>query len=165
MWTPREIRKLVALIGGFLLMIVGIILAIGKFTASGVIDVAAGTTVQAKIESVSAGLFICFFSLFIIILAALSKRGSSSTEVIKPPVEKEAELMRLAPYQKGLMIVTIIAWFIAANFVVAGLAISCPTLAYGYLIGGLLWLVCFGLPVTIIFFVSWSGVLRKYKNE
>ncbi len=87
MWA--EIRKLVVLIAGIGFMVVGIVLIVSQIQATGVIDI--GTEAfKGKIESGSAGLFVCFFAFWLIVIPilpgkALQLQNSSIQAVSSKP--------------------------------------------------------------------------------
>lgn len=70
MWTPKEVRKLLAQIAGILFGGGGIALMIGGINATGKINISSNM-ISGQIESGSAGLLLLFFSFFLILLPSI----------------------------------------------------------------------------------------------
>jgi hypothetical protein len=79
MWTPREVRKLIAQISGIIFGIGGILLMIADVKTTGKINITSNL-VSGQIESGSAGLLLLFFSFFLILIPAISGKNIQSTE-------------------------------------------------------------------------------------
>ena len=70
MWSPKEIRKTIMLIAGILFIVTGIFLIVNQVSASGSIDINS-TFVSGKIQSGSAGLFLCFIGFLLCVFTML----------------------------------------------------------------------------------------------
>jgi hypothetical protein len=66
-WTPNDWLRLVALIGGFALALVGCWMLYRGIQAEGTIDLKSAL-LSGSIKGSSAGLYICFFAVFVIAL-------------------------------------------------------------------------------------------------
>ena len=71
MWTPKEIRKLITLISGLVFFCLGIYLMCNQIKADGSIDIKT-TLLTGHIKSGSAGLFICFFAVVMLLISLLN---------------------------------------------------------------------------------------------
>lgn len=109
MWTPKEVRKLLAQIAGILFGLGGIALMISGVKATGKINISSNF-ISGEIESGSAGLLLLFFSFFLIILPSVYLK-SGQTEVQKKASKKEAksnsEKEGISDYLKILIVVII----------------------------------------------------------
>lgn len=79
-WEPADVIRLAALIGAFLLAVVGSLMMWFGISADGAIDIKS-TVVSGSIKTASAGLFILFFAFCIIVyvlgsLGALHRKQS-----------------------------------------------------------------------------------------
>lgn len=70
MWTPNEIRKLIAQLSGILFGIGGIVLMVAGVKATGKINISSNF-ISGEIESGSAGLLLLFLSFFLIVIPSL----------------------------------------------------------------------------------------------
>lgn len=70
MWTPNEIRKLIAQLSGILFGIGGIALMVAGVKATGKINISSNF-ISGEIESGSAGLLLLFLSFFLIVIPSL----------------------------------------------------------------------------------------------
>lgn len=101
MWTPKEVRKLIAQIAGVLSGIGGIILMVAGVNITGKINIST-TLVSGQIESGSAGLLLLFFSFFLIIMPSFSLRLFGNKKK-----NKKSESNTLTNVQKGILIVIV----------------------------------------------------------
>ncbi len=81
MWTPHEIRKLIAQIAGLLFGGSGVWLLIDGVQASGTLDITS-ELLSGKIESGSAGLFLLFLGFLLILFPSFF--GSKSIATVSP---------------------------------------------------------------------------------
>jgi len=89
MWTPNEIRKLIAQLSGILFGIGGIVLMVAGVKATGKINISSNF-ISGEIESGSAGLLLLFLSFFLIVIPSLrTKYVSVQTENQNEPKSKE----------------------------------------------------------------------------
>lgn len=79
MWNPREVRKLLAQIAGFLFGLGGIVLMITDVRATGKINISSNL-ISGEIESGSAGLLLIFFAFFLIIIPSMASKSNQATE-------------------------------------------------------------------------------------
>ena len=77
-WEPYEIICGAVAIGGVLLFIPGIWMLCKGILAEGVLDLKS-TLISGTLRTGSAGLFICFFALFVIVAALIALRLLSNT--------------------------------------------------------------------------------------
>lgn len=84
-WTPNDWIRLVALIGAFGLFGLGAWMLFLGIAAEGTIDLKS-SILSGTIKASSAGLYICFFALFIIVfvLASLLKSQRVRFDLIRP---------------------------------------------------------------------------------
>jgi len=83
MWTPTEVRKTIGLICGLGFITWGAIMMVEKITANGTFEIKS-SLLEGKLESGSAGLFLIFVGLFIVIFSMLnSNRDESKKDFIK----------------------------------------------------------------------------------
>jgi quinol-cytochrome oxidoreductase complex cytochrome b subunit len=77
-WKPNDCIRLVALIGAFVLFGIGAWMLYQGISAEGVVDLKS-SFLSGTISSSSAGLFMCFFALFIIVFVLTTLRSSSNS--------------------------------------------------------------------------------------
>ena len=70
-WKPNDWLKLIALIGAFCLFGVGSVMLFRGISAEGIVDLRS-TLLSGTLKASSAGLYICFFPLFIIIFVLVA---------------------------------------------------------------------------------------------
>lgn len=70
MWTPKEVRKLIAQISGILFGIGGMIFMLTDIKATGKVNITSNL-VSGQIESGSAGLLLIFFAFFLILIPTI----------------------------------------------------------------------------------------------
>lgn len=104
MWTPNEIRKLVAQLAGIIFGVGGIALMISGVKASGKINISTDL-ISGEIESGSAGLLLLFFSFFLIVIPSL--RNSKTAHSIEKNL-KTSDESKKAKEIKKLLIATLI---------------------------------------------------------
>lgn len=80
MWTPHEVRKLIAQISGVIFGVAGVILIIKDIKASGHINISS-KVLSGQMESGSAGLFILFMSFLLILIPAIFTRNSTASAI------------------------------------------------------------------------------------
>ena len=114
MWTPKEVRKLIAQFVGVLFGIRGIILMISDVKATGKINITTNL-VSGQIESGSAGLLLLFFSFFLVLIPAfLGWHSVVANELIPESINSRK---RLSNNQRNVIIslvsvtITIICFF------------------------------------------------------
>lgn len=108
MWTPKEVRKLLAQIAGILFGLGGIALMISGVQTTGKINISSNF-ISGEIESGSAGLLLLFFSFFLIIIPTLYVK-SNSNELQKKPAkknDKENKGKELSELQKILIVLAV----------------------------------------------------------
>lgn len=174
MWTPNEVRKLVALIAGILFMVIGIILIVAQIQATGNVDITS-SVINGKLQSGSAGLFICFFSLLIILSSIFFTKSNNqatadnNAQEVKSNAEK-AKVAKISFIHSKLFrmgIITFIAWigflisllpiFIKSSFVIdpATSAIN------GYLVLPVFICIFFPIPTSVYFFYCYLNNAKK----
>ena len=109
MWTPKEVRKLIAQIAGILFGIGGIALMIADVKATGKINIST-TLVSGQIESGSAGLLLLFFSFFLVIMPSFSGR-----EIKRKKKKENAKTDNLSLVQKDI-IISIVGGILTSSF-------------------------------------------------
>jgi len=162
MWTPREIRRLIVLIAGIGFMIVGIVLIVKQIQATGLIDIGS-EAFKGRIQSGSAGLFVCFFAFWLVFVAVSGKEGSTGETRVErnpelPGAKKSA--FSLSTRHKRWLLGVVLIWVFELIFVVWALVSSSKIgtqNAAGPIALSVLWFLCLVLPVTISFFVSWAN--------
>ena len=70
-WKPNDFIRLVALIGGFVLFGVGAWMLFKGISAEGFVDLKS-TLLSGTIKAASAGLYLCFFAMFIIAIVLVT---------------------------------------------------------------------------------------------
>lgn len=89
MWTPNEIRKLIAQLSGILFGIGGIVLMVAGVKTTGKINISSNF-ISGEIESGSAGLLLLFLSFFLIVIPSLrTNYVSVETDNKTEPKSKE----------------------------------------------------------------------------
>ncbi len=104
MWSPNEIRKLIAQLAGIIFGAGGIALMISGVKASGKINISTNL-ISGEIESGSAGLLLLFFSFFLIVLPFL--RNSKAIHSIETNL-KTSNVSKKNKEIKKLFIATLI---------------------------------------------------------
>jgi hypothetical protein len=64
-WKPNDVIRLGALIGGFVLFLLGALMLYQGISAEGLLDLKSAL-LSGSVKTASAGLYICFFAVFII---------------------------------------------------------------------------------------------------
>lgn len=95
-WKPNDWIRLVALIGAFVLFGLGAWMLFQGISAEGEVDLKS-SILSGTIKASSAGLYMCFFALFIIltILATLIVPSTGSTTGTEPRVYRLMPIFRL----------------------------------------------------------------------
>ena len=96
MWTPNEIRKLIAQLSGILFGIGGIALMVAGVKATGKINISSNF-ISGEIESGSAGLLLLFLSFFLIVIPSLRTKyvGIQSENETKSKEKKTNDFTKL----------------------------------------------------------------------
>jgi len=81
MWTPHELRKLIAQVAGLISGVAGVTLIIKGVQAAGHINISS-SILSGQIESGSAGLFLVFLGFLLIIFPALSQGQTKALAAI-----------------------------------------------------------------------------------
>jgi hypothetical protein len=144
MWM--EIRKLVVLIAGIGFMVVGIVLIVRQIQATGVIDV--GTAAfKGKIESGSAGLFVCFFAFWLIVIPILTGKDVPGTtaEGNKLPASETAKrsTFALSPRHRRWLLGVVLVLAVDIVFLVWAIAAPGETAPLALTI---MWTLCLVFP-------------------
>jgi len=101
-WSPNDLICLVALIGGFSLFGLGAWMLFQGIAAEGTVDLKS-TVLSGTLKTTSAGLYICFFALFIIIFVlVLQLSPSKSSDAKATPTRSRSS--RLMPVFWGLLV-------------------------------------------------------------
>jgi hypothetical protein len=99
-WTPNDWMRLTALLGGLGLFCLGAWMLFQGIVAEGTVDLKS-SVLSGTIKASSAGLYICFFSLFIIVFVLVTLLAPTRAEVT-PGARSRAS--RLMPVFWGLLI-------------------------------------------------------------
>ena len=75
MWTPVEVRKLIAQITGIASIIVGVLLMLNEIKAEGAVDISS-EVLSGSIQSADAGMFLLFVGFFLVLVPAISKSAN-----------------------------------------------------------------------------------------
>ena len=86
-WKPNDVIRLVALLGGFSLFGVGAYMLSLGVHASGHVDLKA-SVLSGTLQTSSAGLYVCFFSLFIVVFVLTTASIASPSEGAPPKSAK-----------------------------------------------------------------------------
>jgi nitric oxide reductase large subunit len=125
MWTPSEVRKLVALVAGILAFAAGIYLLITQVKAEGKINITSNI-MSGEIESGSAGLLLCFLALALIVVSIL---GGSPIHTYTPgsggqppalnnDVQPKLNDYLRRSYFRRFLVAIIIGWIIFIVFII-----------------------------------------------
>jgi ABC-type Fe3+ transport system permease subunit len=155
--TPSDIRKLIALFAGIIFMFIGIVMVFNQIQATGSIDLST-TIISGKIQSGSAGLFICFLSIILILFSILpGKIMQASKDKPNSPGESEKPRFLISKMSRGLLGIVIV-WIIFFIMMVPVLFIpgfsNCPAKdgSLGYPAIPIFYFLAFCTPSTITFF-------------
>ena len=99
-WSPTDWIRLVALIGAFLLFGLGAWMLFQGIVAEGIVDLKS-SVLSGTIKASSAGLYICFFALFIIIFVLVTLLGAGKDKGVPHTRGRTAKLM---PVFWGLLV-------------------------------------------------------------
>jgi hypothetical protein len=93
-WKPNDWIRLTALIGGFVLFVFGAVMLYQGVVAQGDIDLKS-TFLSGTIKAASAGLYVCFFSVFIIVfvLATLVVPTNRQSPDVKSPHQQLTKMI------------------------------------------------------------------------
>ncbi len=115
MWTPNEIRKLIALITGIILAAIGILLLFHQVQASGNIKINMNI-INGEIESGSAGMLLLFFSFFIIVWSTFGRSDSTHKEAVGL---ENTHPKNTKAYIKRYFFATLFAWVVESVIIYA----------------------------------------------
>jgi len=155
MWTPTEVRKLLILLTGIGLEIVGVNLLNNEFKNSGTIDINS-SLISGKIESGNIGLLICFLGLFVMALSFLGKKEIINNAAVHNSLiqEKNAPISSINKNQKRSLAVALAFGVFTLLLIFGGNFL----LIKGWLIGSALMFFGFGAAIIelilIIVFIS-----------
>lgn len=90
-WTPNDWLRLVALVGGLVLFALGCWMLYQGIKVEGQVDLKS-TVLSGTLKASSAGLYVCFFALFIIAFSLASLLVSPSPQGIKQSVGRAQRL-------------------------------------------------------------------------
>jgi hypothetical protein len=107
----NELRKTIVLIFAIILMIVGIIMILNQISISGNIDLSTAL-ISGKIQSGSAGLFICFFSLVMIFISTLNSKTTTITTKQQDSTLPERKKGFLGTEMSRALLAIIIVWIL-----------------------------------------------------
>jgi hypothetical protein len=150
----NELRKTIVLIFAIILMIIGIIMIYNQISISGSIDLSS-TFISGKIQSGSAGLFICFFSLVMIFISTLNSKTITEKNVTSLPENKKGILNTVTARYLLAVIISWILFIISLLplFLVEGYSeIGGRDEPSGYPMVPIFFFIFITLPITIAFF-------------
>jgi hypothetical protein len=129
-WEPSDIIRFTALIGAFLLSILGALMMWRGIAAEGAIDIKS-SVLTGSIKTGSAGLFITFLA-FVIIVFVLSSLVQSTLKSSQPLATGHAKSKRIAK----LLIVLFVGLIVSAGLAAFGYARGFAILAgfFGFLL-------------------------------
>lgn len=119
MWTPKEIRKLIALLCGVGIEIAGVWLLVNQIQTTGSIDISSGL-ISGKIQSGSAGLLICFLGLFVIIFSIIGGRDLIGSYKVSESLTQERVGISLDNIIKKHIIIIIISGIFVVGLIFGG---------------------------------------------
>jgi hypothetical protein len=164
MWTPNEVRKLIAQLSGIGFCAAGVWLLIKGVSANGTIDITS-SALSGKIESGSAGLFLTFLGFLLVLLPAIFGKHIHFPQVQNlQPSENDFSSTRTEIEQPKRYLLSTLT-LIATTFILLFLGSYVEnTLSRG--IGALLVFAgaCFGLVSSIMLIaglISWSEPKSK----
>ena len=118
MWTPKEVRKLVAQVAGILFGIGGVFLMLANVKATGKINISSNL-VSGQIESGSAGLLLLFFAFFLILVPAIFSGRHQPVEKLKKAVKGEKSNKGQTVLQKLIISIVIGAALTTIFFIIS----------------------------------------------
>ena len=101
-WKPNDWIRLAALIGAFLLFAIGALMLFYGVTADGVVDIKS-TILSGTIKASSAGLYLCFFAMFIIVFVLVTAITRSKEKPSSDGKPGELHIMRFFWTVLGLL--------------------------------------------------------------
>lgn len=116
MWTPREVRKLIAQCAGVLFGIGGILLMVADVKATGKINISTNL-VSGQIESGSAGLLLLFFAFFLVLIPAF--QGRHTDPIPKKASKSNTKSKSLTTVQKDI-IICLVTTLLTTTFFIGG---------------------------------------------
>lgn len=105
MWTPAEIRRLIAQLAGVALAIAGCVLLVQGVQATGRINISS-TLLSGEIESASAGLFLLFLGVLLIALPIFWHSPSRQSSSAGQPEKSAVASGRALPSHLRLLFAT-----------------------------------------------------------
>ena len=159
MWTPKEIRKLIALLSGIGLEIAGIILLLNQVQSTGIIDISS-SIISGKIQSGSAGLLLCFLGLFVIIFSIIGGKEliSHATSETNDSNDNNNNIKLNSSLKRGLIIILSLALLVAV-LIFGGEFLR----KAGWGMGD--FLIVIGVFLSIIEFITIVNFIYLYINE
>jgi hypothetical protein len=106
-WTPNDWLRLVGLLGGFALFALGGWLLYLGVSADGSVDIRSAL-LSGTLKTTSAGLFICFFGMIVIVFSLASLYTPPKAKAATPATTK-SKAIRLRSYFWGLLIGAVVA--------------------------------------------------------
>jgi hypothetical protein len=98
-WKPNDWIRLAALVGAFVLFGIGAWMLFQGISAEGVVDLKS-SVLSGTIKASSAGLYMCFFALFIIVVVLATLLTPSN----RPTSSARSRVQRLMPVFWGLLV-------------------------------------------------------------
>ena len=134
-WTPPDVIRICALIGGFLLLILSALMMWHGINAEGAIDIKT-SILSGSIKTGSAGLFLAFFAFAIIVyaIATAGLRGGAESAVTRDASHKKSK--RMLPVLGALFLGTV-GSAVAAAYVNVGFVFLSGFLGVGMLVAGI----------------------------
>ena len=99
-WSPNDYMRLIALVGGLLLFCLGAWMLFQGIVAEGAVDLKS-SVLSGSIKATSAGLYICFFALFIIVFVLVTLLAPERSHTSGG--SKKGRVARLMPVFWGLL--------------------------------------------------------------
>ncbi len=153
MWTPHEVRKLIAQAAGVIFGIAGVILIIKGVQASGHLNISSNI-LSGQIESGSAGLFLIFLSFLLLILPALF--GDRATYAVTRSTDAGPSVSE-PNTTKRLAIATLFVFILTLSLIIGGDYLESH---FGIKSGGLL--VMGGIATGMLTAVMFIGLISAW---
>ncbi len=163
MWTPQEVRKLIAQIAGSIFGIAGVILIIKDIKATGHINVSS-KVLSGQIETGSAGLFLIFISFLLILIPAIFPHNATITALESINIKTgTSEIKRMAIATVLSFILTLLL-ILGGDYLLSSLgAKSGGLLIFGGILSGMVSAVMFvGL---LIVFVENGNTVKSSEDK